>query len=700
MFRIRAQLGAALCGLLVIATAQLGLASPAAAQDNLPVYTSPIDITGGFVTVATSTPDRETGAMIDRNVPAVFLPTDLAAVMKQPLNLVFDDEWNGVGINGPPPRQTACDGPNGVRTQVTQSAAQGGMYAYAVSCNFATSGSLFVKRSGNTLWLSYQLFNNTASFRASCGSVGTCGGCAVSDCAFTVRFMIEVLTVLRAPSICGLSAEPPIVHVHSAEIEGGNIPATITKFIASGDFIDAELAMEAKETISPLSLDDKLAKVRAAPICTGSGLQQLAGYTGLDVDVGPGIALKAIHPPIEAPTFDPVLGFGEDTCKSGFVWREAFAGDHVCVAPATQSQAFADNSLANTRRRPDPTGFGAVVCLPGFVWREARATDHVCVEPQVRAQAALDNAAASSRRVVGPPPPGFLRPMVQAPPIVTAGQPFTMVGHDFPFVFVSDPSTLSLSVERSANSACNGGYSELETTIGSGPPSTQHLSPTGAQSKCAYKYRATGLMIGTSYAFRIRDCDSATCSPWSARASVVPQPAAVTLPPAPVQITVDGLAIGSAPLDRGTFQVSVTLPAATAAGTHSLRATSGQAYDKADIQVVGAFGGAKPQIVLTAAFYGDMGCPMRPAGNDILADGDFALFGTGFANKGPVILFLDAPSAMGLAGAILEPNGTFCITHIRGPAASLAGPHTLLAVQRGLIVASLPVQVVVYRGPA
>ncbi len=42
--------------------------------------------------------------------------------------------------------------------------------------------------------------------------------------------------------------------------------------------------------------------------------------------------------------------FGSDTCKEGFVWRDAFANDHVCVTPAERGQAVFDNLLAPSRR--------------------------------------------------------------------------------------------------------------------------------------------------------------------------------------------------------------------------------------------------------------------------------------------------------------------------------------------------------------
>jgi hypothetical protein len=44
-----------------------------------------------------------------------------------------------------------------------------------------------------------------------------------------------------------------------------------------------------------------------------------------------------------------VLQYGPDTCKEGFVWREAWSGDHVCVTPAIRTQTQQENSLAPSR---------------------------------------------------------------------------------------------------------------------------------------------------------------------------------------------------------------------------------------------------------------------------------------------------------------------------------------------------------------
>jgi hypothetical protein len=92
------------------------------------------------------------------------------------------------------------------------------------------------------------------------------------------------------------------------------------------------------------------------------------------------------------------LPFGPDTCRQGYVWREANARDHVCVLPQTRSQTAEENRLAASRRNPAGGPYGRDTCHQGFVWREAFAGDHVCVTPSVRSQAAEDNRLASSRR--------------------------------------------------------------------------------------------------------------------------------------------------------------------------------------------------------------------------------------------------------------------------------------------------------------
>jgi hypothetical protein len=73
-------------------------------------------------------------------------------------------------------------------------------------------------------------------------------------------------------------------------------------------------------------------------------------------------------------------------CSANYRWRNAYAGDHVCVSIWSYAQAATDNNNATSRviQAPD-------TCIKGYVWRLAGPQDHVCVTPQVRAQTAYDN---------------------------------------------------------------------------------------------------------------------------------------------------------------------------------------------------------------------------------------------------------------------------------------------------------------------
>lgn len=86
-----------------------------------------------------------------------------------------------------------------------------------------------------------------------------------------------------------------------------------------------------------------------------------------------------------------------DTCIQGYVWREAFSGDHACVTPGVRAQATFDNSQAAARKQFGGGAYGPDTCRFGFVWREASPEDHVCVRPETRAQTWRDNELAPAR---------------------------------------------------------------------------------------------------------------------------------------------------------------------------------------------------------------------------------------------------------------------------------------------------------------
>ncbi len=84
-------------------------------------------------------------------------------------------------------------------------------------------------------------------------------------------------------------------------------------------------------------------------------------------------------------------------CVSGFVWREARAGDYACVVPESRTRAQAENRVAASRWTAGP--YGPRTCVGGFVWREAFSGDEVCVTPEVRDLVRSENSEASRRRL-------------------------------------------------------------------------------------------------------------------------------------------------------------------------------------------------------------------------------------------------------------------------------------------------------------
>jgi hypothetical protein len=109
-------------------------------------------------------------------------------------------------------------------------------------------------------------------------------------------------------------------------------------------------------------------------------------------------ALALAAPVVLEPALAAGGDFGPNTCLTGFVWREAFVGDVVCVTPDRRTQAAQDNAAATSRRAPSGGAFGPNTCLTPFVWREASVSDVVCVTSATRSTTRAENAAAASRR--------------------------------------------------------------------------------------------------------------------------------------------------------------------------------------------------------------------------------------------------------------------------------------------------------------
>ncbi|MFI6453847.1 hypothetical protein ACIBF6_20080 [Streptosporangium amethystogenes] len=83
-------------------------------------------------------------------------------------------------------------------------------------------------------------------------------------------------------------------------------------------------------------------------------------------------------------------------------WRLITPDDHVCITPETEQQIIADNQAAPSRTNPARNVWGPNTCVEDYVWRQADASDYVCVTMETRLQILEDNAAAASRWTNGP----------------------------------------------------------------------------------------------------------------------------------------------------------------------------------------------------------------------------------------------------------------------------------------------------------
>ena len=99
-----------------------------------------------------------------------------------------------------------------------------------------------------------------------------------------------------------------------------------------------------------------------------------AGYARNDGEVG-----TSSDPLKVAPSNKPNTSKAADRCKQGYVWREARAGDHVCVDPRTRDEVAQQNRQA--ARLWVKGDYGPRTCRQGYVWREAYKGDQVCVVP-------------------------------------------------------------------------------------------------------------------------------------------------------------------------------------------------------------------------------------------------------------------------------------------------------------------------------
>lgn len=296
--------------LLLLAAQRVPRAHADGPDDLLPVFTTPIDITGKGIQVHVTVPDRDTGKPVDAP-----LPLGLAGpLFNTPLNQLFDQYWAVTPDpkTGKIPRDEACNSPDGIIKAVRDSVSQQGESAYDISCNLATKGTVLVQQVGYTLYVAYQLTNNTVSFKSTssytCKEGHSTPFCP-NDPSFTVTFATQLVTVLRVADICHIYAGDGTVYVVAAQIESNNFAGDAAKLFGGQKFVRGEVAITDTVKRQPLPIDGYLRTIRDSQVCTDNsplGNAARASFTDVDVDVHParGIVITADRKPITVPTVD------------------------------------------------------------------------------------------------------------------------------------------------------------------------------------------------------------------------------------------------------------------------------------------------------------------------------------------------------------------------------------------------------------
>jgi hypothetical protein len=595
----------------------------------LPIFTSPIDITGLSLKLRAIAPDRDSGVLVDVPFPSGFLGPRMKQLMSAPLSVQFDQFWTTPDpVTGLSPQNRACNDPQGIVQNVRKAIAGiGSSYsAYDISCNLSSTGRVLAQRSGSGIALAYQLTNNTVSFAST--SPVTCrpeNGSAFcpNDPRFTVNFAIQVVTAVRAPGLCQLDGEDGTVYALSPYIEPKNAAAEVARFLFGGTlfnfngpaqtFTAAEAAISNTQRNQPLPLDTAFAELRTSPACAGENIvaRVFSAFRQADVEVSPreGITLSATHVGIATPTLSI----------------------------------------------PNPGG--------GLI------TNWNCCGPQ------------------------FGGPAISAlEPLIRAGSATQLSGQRFP-LNINWATELPVSLrhggygkdsENLNGRVCSGGMTELVKIQFGLPFQTVAQLPGDGDGKCKEIYTADGLLPVTPYRFVARDCDAVTCSRWSPPTDII------TAIYAPEDFTVtlsldDGKSLGTAVVNsQGIFNTPITIPADTPIGTHSILATKGDAKASTAIEVAASSptGSGPALMMVVGRLPGESGCPNHPI-SGTATDAPFALFGAGFA-PGTVEVRLDNVAGPQLGTATARPDGSFC-QQILAP--SQPGARTLMAVQGSAVLA-------------
>ena len=713
-------------------------AAQAAGDQNLPIYTSPIDITGLKLLLRAVAPDRNTGKPVEIPLPTGPLGPRMNALLSAPLSDQLNLYWAHTPDpnTGTIPRDKACNGDKGIIQRVKEEVhKQGSSYsAYDVACNLASTGMLVAKQVGSTLYLSYILTHNSVSFNVT--TPYTCHahhGTLVcpDDPHFTVQFVSEITTAVRTPDICHITADNGVVTVHDVSFDGsssltGSIAQLADALFLGHKFSAAELSMENSVSQVPLPLDAALKELRNSEACSGRNpllSRALTPFRTVDTEIQPpqGVIVKAVHAPIAAPNLDaPDAWSGPGKSSPTFTHPMISANQPLVVAGSSiqiRGQYFPPNNIGSLADRLPITlshgGYGANsiiaggVCWGGFTevrWNMMGTP--FGASRVVQLQGGADGACAQSYEVSNLIPATTYEVRARDCDKITCSPWSTVLKRMTAAAggATADKGTVTLIIDR--NAECKAPWcgpalnSRVAQQANVAPASSNGIPTSGpcetplcrvGMSSSALKAASNPSPCDTplcrsaqsSAASVIANTNSTECkAPWCRNADKSAHTSQIPIP------------IGSAVLTpQGTFAATVNVPSSVAPGVHSIWASNGDAEAEVAINVraPNSAGGASIMVIAVVAA-SESGCPNRPS-SSVMGDSNFMLFGAGF-KPGTVSVFADrAMSTRPLGTAAVRADGTFC-EQMRGISGRELGPHTVLAVENGAVQAQEAITVV------
>jgi hypothetical protein len=253
---------------------------------------------------------------------------------------------------------------------------------------------------------------------------------------------------------------------------------------------------------------------------------------------------------------------------------------------------------------------------------------------------------------------------------VKPGVPFLVNGSNFPRPFAN---AMDLSWTYTLPSP---GQAELQWGPKGGEMKSATIPGGGGYNPAANTYHVTDLQPSTPYQFRVHECDTITCTPWSDWLEVSTEATGSN----DVKVWLDNDTanpIGTGAVGpNGALVVKATMPADTSSGSHTINAGTevGKSQASASIAVCAA-GGCGPSISVMNTQSNTTVTP--PA--MLIYPATFTLRGNDFTAGTPVTVYLDTASGAELGSS--TPNnlgifeGKFTLPMVQ------SGTHTLVAVQ-------------------